>query len=129
MGGMLVAIEQGYVQREIHEAAYRFHQALERNETVVVGVNRYAEEQEPPIELMRVDPAIEATQHEQLAALRARRDNERVAALRQRLADAAATDENLMPLFVECVEQDVTLGEICQTLRAVWGEYRPATEL
>jgi methylmalonyl-CoA mutase, N-terminal domain len=129
MGGMLVAIEQGYVQREIHEAAYRFQQALERNEAVVVGVNRYVEEQEPPIALMRVDPAIEATQREQLAALRARRDNEQVAALRQQLADAAATDENLMPLFVACVEQDVTLGEICQTLRGVWGEYRPATEL
>jgi methylmalonyl-CoA mutase, N-terminal domain len=129
MGGMLAAIEQGYVQREIHEAAYRFQQALERQEAIVVGVNRYVEEQEPAIELMRVDPAIEATQREQLAALRDRRDDARVAALRERLAAAAEGDENLMPLFVECVENDVTLGEICQTLRAVWGEYRPATEL
>ncbi len=129
MGGMLAAIEQGYIQREIHEAAYRFQQALERNEEIVVGVNRYVEEQEPAIALMRLDPAIEATQRAKLAALRARRDNERAAALQARLASAAQGDENLLPLFVACVEHDVTLGEICNTLRAVWGEYRPATEL
>ena len=128
MGGMLAAIEQGYVQREIQDAAYESQMALERREEIVVGVNRFVEEQEPAIELLHLDPAIEATQRERLAELRARRDGERVAALRDRLTAAARGDENLMPLFVECVENDVTLGEIANTLRAVWGEYRPATQ-
>ena len=128
MGGMLAAIEQGYVQREILDAAYETQMALERREEIVVGVNRFVEEQEPAIELLHLDPAIEATQRERLAALRARRDGERVAALRKRLAEATRGDENLMPLFVECVENDVTLGEIANTLRAVWGEYRPAAQ-
>lgn len=128
MGGMLAAIEQGYVQREILDAAYETQMALERREEIVVGVNRFVEEQEPAIELLHLDPAIEATQRERLAALRARRDGERVAALRKRLAEATRGDENLMPLFVECVENDVTLGEIANTLRDVWGEYRPVTQ-
>ena len=128
MGGMLAAIEQGYVQREILDAAYETQMALERREEIVVGVNRFVEEQEPAIELLHLDPTIEATQRERLAELRARRDGERVAALRDRLTAAARGDENLMPLFVECVENDVTLGEIANTLRAVWGEYRPATQ-
>ena len=128
MGGMLAAIEQGYVQREILDAAYETQMALERREEIVVGVNRFVEEQEPAIELLHLDPTIEATQRERLAALRARRDGERVAALRKRLAEAARGDENLMPLFVECVENDVTLGEIANTLRDVWGEYRPVTQ-
>lgn len=79
------------------------------------------------MEIMRLDPALEAQQRQKLAALRARRDNERVVELRSRLAEAAQGDENLMPLFIECVENDVTLGEICHTLRDVWGEYRPAS--
>ena len=128
MGGMLAAIEQGYVQREILDAAYETQMALERREEIVVGVNRFVEEQEPAIELLHLDPTIEATQRERLAELRARRDGEGVAALCERLAAAARGDENLMPLFVECVENDVTLGEIANTLRAVWGEYRPATQ-
>jgi len=130
MGGMLAAVESGYVQREIQDAAYRYQQALEKGEEVVVGVNRFVEEEEPEIELLRLDPAIEENQRRQLNALRERRDGERVSALRSRLADAAATDdENLMPLFIECVENDVALGEICDTLREVWGEYRPTFEL
>jgi methylmalonyl-CoA mutase N-terminal domain/subunit len=129
MGGMLAAIEQGYAQREIQEAAYQTQLALERREEIVVGVNRFVEAQEPEIELLRLDPAIEATQREKLAVLRARRDPERVAALRARLAEAARGDENLMPLFIDCVESDVTLGEMANTLREVWGEYRPTTAI
>ncbi len=128
MGGMLAAVEQGYVQREIQDAAYETQLALERRDEVVVGVNRFVEEQEPAIELLQLDPAIEATQRQRLAELRARRDGERVAALREQLTAAARGEKNLMPLFVECVENDVTLGEIANTLRAVWGEYRPATQ-
>jgi methylmalonyl-CoA mutase, N-terminal domain len=130
MGGMLTAVETGYVQREIQEAAYRFQKALDAKEEVVVGVNRFVEaEEKQATQLMKVDPAIEATQAQRLAGLRARRDNERVNELRGQLATAAESDENLMPLFITCVENDVTLGEICRTLRDVWGEYQPGGEI
>jgi methylmalonyl-CoA mutase N-terminal domain/subunit len=125
LGGMLPAIESGYVQREIQEAAYKYQQALERQEEIVVGLNEFLEEEDPGIELQRIDPAVEVAQHRRLAVLRANRDNERVIELRSQLTAAAESDENLMPLFITCVENDVTLGEICRTLRDVWGEYRP----
>ncbi|HEC21752.1 MAG TPA: methylmalonyl-CoA mutase [Chloroflexi bacterium] len=126
LGGALQAIESGFVNREIQEAAYRYQQAVESGEQIVVGVNAFTTEEGAPVERLRVDPAIEARQRERLARLRATRDNERVSALRSRLADAARGTENLMPLFIECVENDVTLGEICGTLREVFGEYHPA---
>ncbi len=130
MGGVLAAIENGYIQREIQEAAYQFQKELEAQEQIVVGVNRFVQKDETlTIDMMKVDPAVEAAQRQRLAALRARRDNEKVAALRGQLAQAAQTDENLLPLFIACVEHDVTLGEICHTLRDVWGEYQPSFEL
>jgi methylmalonyl-CoA mutase, N-terminal domain len=130
MGGMLTAVETGYVQREIQEAAYQFQKALDAKEEVVVGLNRFVEANEKQaIQLMKVDPAIEAAQAQRLADLRARRDNDKVNDLRGQLASAAQTGENLMPLFITCVENDVTLGEICRTLRNVWGEYQPGGEI
>ena len=130
MGGVLSAIENGYIQREIQEAAYQFQKELEANQQTVVGVNRFVQKEETlSIEMMKVDPAVETAQRERLAALRARRDNDRVAELRGHLAHTAQTDENLMPLLVTAVENDVTLGEICHTLRAVWGEYQPNFDL
>lgn len=126
LGGMLPAIESGYVQREIQESAYRYQQELEQGESVVVGVNRFQEEGEPEIELMRLDPQIEENQRRRLARLRAARDAEKVDALRCRLAETAEGSENLMPVLIDCVEGDVTLGEICNTLRETWGEYRPS---
>ena len=128
MGGMLAAVESGYVQREIQEAAYQFQRNLEQSEEVVVGVNRFTQAEETAIELMRLDPAIESAQRQRLAALRERRNNEKVTELRGHLA-AARSNENLMPLFITCVENDVTLGEICNTLREVWGEYQPGSEI
>lgn len=130
MGGMLPAIEAGYVQREIQEAAYRFQRDLEDRKAIVVGVNQYEQAHETVgIKVMKVDPAIEAAQCQHLAALRANRDNTKVAELRGHLEQTARSKENLMPLFVTCVENDVTLGEICHTLRSVWGEYKPNYEL
>ncbi len=126
MGGMLPAIEYGYVQREIQEAAYAFQRALESGEEVTVGVNRFMEDEETAIELQKIDPAVEADLRQHMANLRQRRDNEKVAELRARLAVAAQGEQNLMPYFIACVEHDVTLGEICGTLRQVWGEYRPS---
>jgi methylmalonyl-CoA mutase N-terminal domain/subunit len=125
MGGMLAAIETGYVQREIENAAYAFQRALEQDEEIVVGLNRYVEESQDQIALHRVDPAIDAEQRRRLVALRAGRDADRVAESRRQLAAATQTEENLLPVLISCVENDVTLGEICQTLRHIWGEYRP----
>jgi len=131
MGGVLVAIEQGYIQQEIADAAYRYQQAVEKGERIVVGVNAYqVEEEAPRLKRLVVDPAVEARQRERLAALRARRDSERVSAMLARVEAAArAPDEMLMPLFIAAVEAECTLGEICGVLRQVWGEYRPPTTL
>jgi methylmalonyl-CoA mutase N-terminal domain/subunit len=123
MGGALRAIERGYMQGEIQEAAYAAQQAIEKDEQIVVGVNRFQMEEALTLERLRVDPAIEEAARVRLAELRQKRDNAKVGELRGRLETAARGDENLMPLFVECVENDMTLGEICNTLREVWGEY------
>ena len=127
MGGALAAIEQGYVQQEIADAAYRYQQAVERGERIVVGVNAYQiEEAAADLKRLVVDPAVEERQRKRLAELRARRDGERASALLARIEAAArAPDEPLMPLFIAAVEADCTLGEICSVLRRVWGEYRP----
>ena len=125
MGGALQAVESGYIQREIQEAAYQAHLALERNEALVVGVNAYQSEEAPSVDVLRVDPAIGQEQQEHLAEVRARRDPGRVKALLGSLGKAATGSDNLMPHFIECAEADVTLGEICGRLRQIWGEYRP----
>ncbi len=127
MGGALAAIENGYVQGEINDAAYAYQRAVESGEQVVVGVNKYATGDGGAAhrDILRVDPAIEQAQRDRLAQLRAGRDNAKVAELRTRLEAAARGSENLMPLFITCIENDVTLGEICHTLRGVFGEYRP----
>ena len=131
MGGVLVAIEQGYIQQEIADAAYRYQQAVEKGERIVVGVNAYQiAEEARRLKRLVVDPAVEARQRERLAALRARRDAERVSAMLARVEAAArAPDQMLMPLFIAAVEAECTLGEICGVLRRVWGEYRPPATL
>ena len=125
LGGALRAIEQGFIQREIQEAAYRAQQAVERGEQVVVGVNRFVTEEETrPADLLRVDEAVRERQVARLRKLRERRDNARVAELLSRLEAAARQpDAPLMPLFLEAVEAYATLGEICGVLRQVFGEY------
>jgi methylmalonyl-CoA mutase N-terminal domain/subunit len=125
LGGALAAVESGFINSEIQAAAYAYQRAVESGEQVIVGVNQFVVEEDVQPEILRVDPAIEAAQHARLAALRASRDNERVSALRARLAQAARGRENLMPLIIACVDADVTTGEICNTLREVFGEYRP----
>lgn len=125
MGGALAAIEAGFVNGEIQQAAYDYQRAVESGDQIIVGVNKFAVKDEVQPDLLRVDPAIEQGQRDRLVALRAERDHDKVNALRGRLDSAARTSENLMPLLIECVENDVTLGEICNTLRVVFGEYRP----
>ena len=123
MGGALQSIEKGYMQNEIQNAAYAAQQAIERGEQVIVGVNQFKVEEGLTLERLKVDPAIEIGQRTRLKELRETRDERLVEELRERLKAAASGTENLMPLFIECVENNITLGEICNTLRVVWGEY------
>ncbi len=125
MGGALAAIENGYIQGEIQEAAYRFQKQVETGEQTVVGVNAFQTQEKIELERVKVDPQIERNQCDRLADLRARRDAARTGELIARLDAAARSRENLMPLFIECVENSLTLGEICTALRRVWGEYQP----
>lgn len=127
MGGVMAAIERGYIQGEIQEAAYQYQRAVESGEQIVVGVNAFQVEDDGELERLRVDPAIEKGQRARLKAIRERRDSARVDGLLTRLESAARGDENLVPLFIECVENNITLGEICSLLRKVWGEYEPST--
>ena len=123
MGGALASIEQGYMQREIQNAAYDAQKAIEREEEIVVGVNKFRVDEAIDIERLAVDPGIEQAQRAKLAKLRENRDEKKVTELCGRLETAAKGDENLMPLFIEAVEHDMTLGEIANVLRGVWGEY------
>jgi methylmalonyl-CoA mutase N-terminal domain/subunit len=125
MGGALPAIENGYIQNEIQDAAYFFQREIETEDQIVVGMNAFQVEEELELERLRVDPQIEANQCNRLSALRSSRDQNRVSELLARLEKAAHSDENLMPLFIECVENDISLGEVCLVLRQVWGEYQP----
>jgi methylmalonyl-CoA mutase N-terminal domain/subunit len=125
MGGALAAIERGYIQGEIQQAAYNYQQAIERGDEIIVGVNAFQVEERIDLEQLKVDPEIERSQKERLTALRARRDQVRVSELLSRLERNVRGTENLMPIFIDCVENDITLGEICRTLRGLWGEYQP----
>ena len=125
LGGALQAIEQGFMQNEIQNAAYEYQKAVESNEQLVVGVNVNEVEEEIDLEKLEVDPRIEQQQRERLVVLRAGRDAAKASALLGQLEATAKTDENLMPVLVECVENELTLGEICGVLRGVWGEYQP----
>jgi len=126
LGGALAAVERGFMQAEIEEAAYRAQLKLERGEARVVGVNAYPSEEELHLSAQAIDPAIEQEQRARLAALRARRDAAAVGRLLDALELAARGTENLLPHFIACLEADATLGEICGRLRSVWGEYRPS---
>ena len=126
MGGMLKAIERGYVQAEIQNSAYDFQQAVDRLETVVVGVNRFATTEAASVPLYRVDETLERKQVERLRALRARRDQQKSKAALQTIEDAARSGENLMPRIIHAVESYCTVGEISDSLRKVFGEYKEA---
>ena len=126
MGGMLKAIENGFPQREIQEAAYQYQKAVESKDAVVVGVNKFQSEGDEPIPILRVDPEIEKNQIERVRAVRQKRDAAKAETALNKLEEAARTDENLLPKILECVESYVTVGEISHRLRRVWGEYREA---
>ncbi len=124
MGGMLRAIESGYVQREIQESAYRYQRAIETQDAIVVGVNRFQIDEEPSIAILRIDPDLERAQVERLQALRCRRDSQVAEAALDRLEEGARSTANLLPRILACVEGYATVGEISNRLRLVWGEYK-----
>ncbi len=126
MGGMLKAIERGYVQQEIQNAAYEYQQAVDRQEAVVVGVNRFQIEQEHAVPIQRIDPALEPRQVARLRALRAKRNPETWQAAIRAVEDTARSGENLMPRILAAVEADATVGEISDAMRRVYGEYKEA---
>jgi methylmalonyl-CoA mutase N-terminal domain/subunit len=126
LGGMLRAIETGYVQREIQEAAYTYQKALEEKTEIVVGVNQFQTTETETIPILRVDPKIERNQIERLQAVRAKRDRAKADNALAKLEEAARGTENLLPRILQAVEVDVTVGEISHQLRKVWGEYREA---
>jgi len=129
MGGAVAAIEKGFIQREIQDSAYKYQREIEKNERVVVGLNRFQVEEEKPSNLLRVDPAVRISQIDRLQKLRSKRDAKRVEATLVRLRQGAEGEDNLMPLILESVRTCATLGEICDVLRQVFGEHRQVDTL
>lgn len=123
MGGAVSAVEQGYMQREIHQAAYETQKKIESGEEVVVGMNQYKLDDEPKPELHRIDPELQRKQIEKLETLRTKRDQRRVSARLEELRAGAKGTSNLMPLIINCVRDYCTVGEICGILREEFGEY------
>jgi methylmalonyl-CoA mutase N-terminal domain/subunit len=123
LGGMVAAIERGFPQREIAEAAYRYQQAVDRRDKVIVGVNGYVAEEEAPLPILQIDESVARQQTERLAELRRTRDNRRVTQALKDVEAVARGEKNTMPYILEAVRAYATLGEICDTLRQVFGTY------
>ena len=129
MGGAVEAVEQGFIQREIQDSAYKYQREIEKEERVVVGLNRFRTQEEKPTNLLRVDPEVRVSQIDKLGKLKSERDDTKV---KQSLADLKAGAEgtdNLMPLILKAVKAYGTLGEICDVLRGVFGEYQQVNTL
>ena len=127
LGGVIPAIEQNFFQREIADASFRYQHEVEQKQRIIVGVNRYELEDEPEVEILRIDPTLEGKQIERVRALRGRRDSAAVESALARLKQAAAReDDNLMPPLVDASKVYVTLGEMCDALRSVWGTWTDA---
>ncbi|NVM25991.1 MAG: methylmalonyl-CoA mutase family protein [Desulfobacterales bacterium] len=129
LGGAVSAIEKGFIQREIQDSAYLYQKEIEKGERVVVGVNKFQVEEESPKDLLRVDPAVRLSQMERLGRLRSERDNGRATGILSELKKAAEGNDNLMPVILDAVKASATLGEICDALREVFGEYQPVSTI
>ncbi|HEY9788609.1 MAG TPA: methylmalonyl-CoA mutase family protein [Candidatus Obscuribacterales bacterium] len=129
LGGAVRAVESGYIQKEIQDAAYQYHQEVENKKRIIVGVNRYIDKTEGGIAILRVDPRLEEEQKDELKKLRAERDNEKTKRSLAALGKAADGKENLMPYICDAVESYATVGEISNTLRAAFGKYKPASTM
>jgi methylmalonyl-CoA mutase N-terminal domain/subunit len=124
MGGSVPAIEQGFIQDEIARSAYQYQRQIETGEKVIVGVNKFQTSKDEPVPGFRIDDSIRQVQSEKLQALRNNRNNAKCDNILQSLNDAANSDENIMPVVIEAVENKCSLGEIADTLREVFGEYK-----
>jgi len=124
MGGMLKAVESGYVYKEIYCAAYEHQKAVEKKEKIIVGVNEFVSEKKLALKTQKIDPKLEPRRRRELAALRKKRNSSKVEKCLRTLEKAAGGSENLMPVIVDCVKNYVTVGEICGVLRKTFGEYR-----
>jgi methylmalonyl-CoA mutase N-terminal domain/subunit len=123
MGGMVAAIEEGFPQREIAESSYKFQQAVEQRDKVIVGVNEFVSKDEEPIGTLYIDESAAERQLAKLHQLRETRDKARVQAALDALKEGARGSANTMPLLLEAVRAYATVGEMCDALRQVWGEY------
>lgn len=126
MGGVLTTIENNFIQNEIQNTAYDHQKEIEKGNRIVVGLNKYQADEKIKLESLSVDPRIEAEAKDRLNILRKSRDEQKVSQLMRDLEDAANSDKNLLPLFIEMVENYITLGEITGVLRNIWGEYSPS---
>ena len=127
MGGALTAIETGYMQREIQEASYAYQRAVDEGKKIIVGVNRFQNEDEEPQIIFRVNPEAERAQTKRLARVRKERDDAAVRATLARLREVCGNHENLLPPIVEAVKAYASVGEICGVMREVFGDYRAPT--
>lgn len=125
MGGTLAAIEQGFVQKEIQNSAYRFQREIESGERVYVGINKYTMEEPPPTNLLKVDMSVGDVEADKLKKLRAERDADKWKAALDHLREVSQSDENVMPAVIEAVKARATVGEVCDVWRGIYGEYRP----
>ncbi len=123
LGGSVPAIENGFQQREIQQAAYTYQQAIESGDQVIVGVNRFASEETEKFDVLKLDPSIEKRQLEKIAAVRARRDEAATQAALAEVTRRAGTEENLMPAIIDAVRAYATLGEISDAMRSAFGEF------
>ncbi len=128
-GGAVAALEQGFIQKEIQESAYAYQRAVESGDQVVVGLNKFQQEEAPPRNLLRVDPAVGESQVTKLKQVKARRDGAAVVSALEKLKNCAQGTDNLMPHIIAAVRCYASLGEICDTLREVFGEYRAVSTL
>jgi methylmalonyl-CoA mutase N-terminal domain/subunit len=124
MGGAIAAIEKGFFQKEIADSAYRYQREIDEKKRTIVGLNEYTTQQECPIELLKINPKVEKEQAARLQKLKRKRNNRKVEETLEKLHYAADKNENLMPTIIEAVKVYVTLGEITEVLRKVYGEYK-----
>jgi methylmalonyl-CoA mutase N-terminal domain/subunit len=129
LGGAVRAVELGYQQREIHNAAFRYQQEIERKDHIIVGVNEFTLAEEVTPDILRIDPKLEQQQKASVARVRAERNHNAAAKAVQRVEETARGDGNLMPAIIEAVRAYATLGEISDAMRRVFGEYRPSVTL
>ena len=129
LGGAPAAIDKGFIQQEIMQAAYEYQKAVDHGEEIVVGVNKFTAEEEPPTGLLKVDPSVGENQKKKIKELKEKRDNKEVERTLKALKDACETDENLMPYILDAVHAYATLQEICDQMRSVFGEYKQTVSL